>query len=81
MKVKRRCRDLSCEWDNVGIRTNIQNGKVDSVWDSTQPKIRITSKKVLNKSCSKLNFVQKNPQAHLSISPRVELGGSKDSHL
>ncbi len=33
------------------------------------PKIRITSKKALNKSCSKLNFVQESPRAHMSIFP------------
>ncbi len=48
----------------VGRRTNTyqySKWKVDSVWGSTQPKIRVTSKKALNKSCSKLNFVQKSP--------------------
>ncbi len=34
------------------------------------PKIHINSKKASNESCSKLNFVQKSPQAHISISPR-----------
>ncbi len=34
------------------------------------PKIRITSKKASNESCSKLNFEQKSPRAHMSISPR-----------
>ncbi len=83
MKVKRQHRNLSCEWANVGIRTNIQNEKVFSVWGSTQPKIRIASKKALNKNCSKLNFVQKRPRAHISISPVIglELGDLKDSHL
>ncbi len=32
------------------------------------PKIRITSKKASNKSCSELNFMQKSPRAHTSIS-------------
>ncbi len=32
------------------------------------PKIRITSKKASNESCSKLNFVQKSPRAHMSVS-------------
>ncbi len=38
--------------------------------------ICIASKKVLNKSCSKLNFVPKSLRAHMSISPppRMELG-------
>ncbi len=45
------------------------------------PKIRGTLKKSLNKSCSELNFVQNSPRAHMSISPRVELGGSKDQHI
>ncbi len=35
----------------------------------TLPKIRITSKKASNKSCLKLNFIQKSPGAHMSISP------------
>ncbi len=33
------------------------------------PEIRIASKKVLNKSCSKLNFVQESPRARMSIFP------------
>ncbi len=37
------------------------------------PKIRIISKKALNKSCSELNFVQRSPRAHMSISP---MGGA-----
>ncbi len=68
MKVKRQHRNLSHEWADVRIRTNIQNGKVDSVWGSRPPKICIASKKALNESCSTLNFVQKSPQAHMSIS-------------
>ncbi len=35
-----------------------------------------------NKSCSKLNFVQKSQLAHVSISPRSgALGGSKDCYF
>ncbi len=41
-----------------------KNGKVDSVWGLTPSKIRIALKKDLNKSCLKLNFVQKSPRAH-----------------
>ncbi len=63
------------------ICTNIQNGKVDSVWGSTQPKIRVASKNSLNKNDSKLNFVQKSPWAHMSISPYSGARDSKDSHL
>ncbi len=70
MKVKKQHHNLSLEWANVRILTNIQNGKVDSVWGSTQPKICVASKKALNKSCSKLNFVQKSLQGHKSIFPR-----------
>ncbi len=33
-------------------------------------KIRLISKKASNESCSKLNFVQKRPRAHMPISPR-----------
>ncbi len=40
------------------------------VWGSMLPKICIASKIALNKSSSKLNFVLKNQQAHMSISPR-----------
>ncbi len=47
-----------------------QNGKVDSLWGSTLPKIRITSKNALNKSCSQLNFVQESQWACMYISPR-----------
>ncbi len=32
------------------------------------PKIRITSEKASNKSCSEFNFVQKSPRTHMSIS-------------
>ncbi len=45
------------------------NGDVCSLWGSTLPKVRITSKKASNKSCSKLNFAQKSPRAYTSISP------------
>ncbi len=41
-----------------------KNGKVDSVWDSTLPKIRIASKKALNNSCLKLNSEQKRCDAY-----------------
>ncbi len=34
------------------------------------PKICITSKKASHKSCSELNFVQKSPRVHMSISPQ-----------
>ncbi len=39
---------------------------------SMLPKIRIKSKKDSNKRCSKLNFVKKTLQAHMSISPRSD---------
>ncbi len=68
MKVKMQPCNLPREWADVRIPTNIQNGKVDSVWGSTPLKIHISSKKALNKSCLKLNFVQKIPGAHMSIS-------------
>ncbi len=47
-----------------------KNGKVDSFQGSTLPKIRIASKKALNKSCSKLNFIPKCPRTHMSIFPQ-----------
>ncbi len=46
-----------------------KKGKVDPVWESMLPKIRIASKKASNKSGSALNFVQKSPRGHTSISP------------
>ncbi len=50
-----------------------RNGKLDSLWGSMLPKICITSKKGLNKSCSELNFVQKSPW-DMSISPTSGVG-------
>ncbi len=47
-----------------------RNGKLDSLWGSVMPKIRNTSKKASNRSCSELNFIQKSFRAHMSISPR-----------
>ncbi len=47
-----------------------QNGKVDSLQDSTLPKIHIITKSCSNNSCSGLNFVQKSQWMHMSISPR-----------
>ncbi len=75
MKVKRQHRNLSHEWADVQICTNIQNGKLDSICGSTQSEIRVASKKALNKSCSKLNFAQKSPQANMSISSWSEARG------
>ncbi len=49
-------------------------GKLHSIYGSTLPKIRITSKKGSNKNCSKLNFIHKNQRTHMSISPGVEIG-------
>ncbi len=43
------------------------NCKLHSIYGSTPLKIRIISKKSSNKSSSKLNFVQKSSQAHMSI--------------
>ncbi len=34
------------------------------------PKIRMTSKKASNESCSKLNFARKSPRAYMSVSPQ-----------
>ncbi len=54
---------------------NVQKWKLDSLWGSALPKIRITSKKASNKSCSELNFVKK-VGGHICLSPsEVELGG------
>ncbi len=51
-----------------------KNGNLDSLWGSMLRKIRITSKKASNRSCSESNFIQKSQQAHMSVSPR---GGAK----
>ncbi len=54
-----------------------ENGEVDSLWCWMLPKIRLISKNASNKSCWVLNSVQKSLWAHMSISPRVELGALK----
>ncbi len=45
-----------------------RNGKLDSLYGSTLPKIRMISKKASNKSCLELNFIQKSSRVHMSIS-------------
>ncbi len=40
------------------------------IYRRTLPKIHIASKKGSNKCCSELNFVQRSPRAHMSISPQ-----------
>ncbi len=55
-----------------------RNGKLGSLYGSTLPKRSLISKKASNKSCLELNSIQKNPWAHMSISPRSGVGGSKD---
>ncbi len=40
-------------------------------------KLNIQLKKCKCKSCLELNFLQKSPWAHVSISPGVELGAPK----
>ncbi len=57
------------------------NGKLGSLYGSTLPKIRMISKKASNKSGLELNFLQRSLQAHMSISHRVKLGGSKDQYV
>ncbi len=52
-----------------------KNGKINTVWGYMLQKIRITSKKDLNKSYSKLNFVQKSLRSHMSIFPQSEARG------
>ncbi len=52
---------------------------MDSLWDSTLPKIHIISKKASNKSCSKLNFIQKSLRAHTSIYRTSEAAGLQRS--
>ncbi len=58
---------------------NVQKWEMDSLWGSMLPKIRITSKKGLNKSSSELNLIQKSPQARMSISPTSGIGGLQRS--
>ncbi len=57
------------------------NGKLDSLWGSTLPKIRMFWKKASNKSCSQSNFAQKSPWAHMSISLMSGTRGSKDQYV
>ncbi len=65
---------------------NVENGKVDSLWGSTLPKIRIASKKSSYKCYSELNFVRKGLQAHVSISiwgstlPKIRIASKKCSN-
>ncbi len=51
--------------------------KVDSVWSSTLPKIRITSKKDWNKNCSELIFIRKSLREYMSIFPPLPPYGTK----
>ncbi len=51
-----------------------KNGKLGSLWGSTLPRIRITSRKASNKNCLELNFVQKSQWDHMSVSHR---GGTR----
>ncbi len=57
-----------------------RNGKLDSFWGSTLPKIRILWRKASNKSCSKLNFASKSPSPRSAYYVYLlhELGGTKD---
>ncbi len=57
------------------------NRKVDSFSGWTLPKLLIISKNCSNKSCWKLNFVQKITGRTCLPPPRVELGGSKDWYV
>ncbi len=56
----------------IGIAVYIViNGKCTNIciYGRTLPKIRFTSKKVSNKCCLELNFVQKCQRAYVSICP------------
>ncbi len=58
-----------------------KNGQVDSLWASTLPKVRITPKNTLSKSCWTLDSIQKS-LGYIRLSPaEVELGAFKDCHL
>ncbi len=57
------------------------NGKIDLLKGSTLPKLPIISKNSSNKSCWKLNFLQKTERAHFSISLMSRAKGSKDCHV
>ncbi len=47
---------------------NYKNGKVYSLWASTLPKLRVTSKNASTKSCWTLNSIQKSQWVHAYIS-------------
>ncbi len=47
-----------------------RNGKLGSFYGSTLPKIHMISNKASNRSCLKLNFIQKRLETHMSISPQ-----------
>ncbi len=81
-------KNLFPEWSQgppkIAIFWNIivlKNGKVDSLWDWTLPKIRIISKNASNKSCWALNSLQISQWAHMSVSPLSGARGTKDCHL
>ncbi len=57
------------------------NGKVDTPYGSTLPKLQIISENASNKSCWALNFVQKSHWVHMCISPRSGARGSKDWYV
>ncbi len=57
------------------------NGKVDSFSGWTLPKLLIILKICSNKSIWALHFVKKSQWAHMSISPRVKVGVSKDQYV
>ncbi len=52
-------------------------GEIVKIYTSLQifQKLDIRSKQCKRKSCSELNFLQKSPWAHMSISPRSRTRG------
>ncbi len=52
-----------------------KDGKVDSDWGLTLPKIRIILENASNKSCSAWNYVKRGQWAHMSISLGNEVRG------
>ncbi len=81
MKVKMQHHNSHASRPTYDYVPIFKNGKVDPVWGSTQPKIRVTSIKALNKSCLKLNFVQSKKARKITIFENCTLLFSKGGNL
>ncbi len=60
---------------------NVQKYEIRFTMELNAAKNTYYIKKTSNKSCSELNFTQKSARVHMSISPQVELRGSKDQYV